>query len=707
MSFRVLSAKSLRNHNRSFHLSNNAGGGTANTPGPFITSGGSAKSSKSGRSFRRNTNTNNNVGGERSFRSNKIMPLIATQAAIPPGICPSVASNASGSVNGDCLSVHQDFFDTIQDEVNYLYEFKSKILQDEFIEFSHRHDHPQTSNNNASMGVNNVINNFGTSAKQHYGGIKAANQGWIGNVQTTVQKCWSGCCVSVRQIYTSLCKGNTFLFISLLLITCVLLPQAILILMNDFTHDYDSSKITDRSASPLHALLSVLTIVSIVTCAVSGWCLLYFYSLWDSLIHVINTHSYVITWLEASGFTFPNSNDIVRKGSIHSIKSVTSNNRNNVSLLGRSNSVSGMVAGSIRMLTSANSNKVEPMNSATNVMGGNTMGTVGLTTQASVSGMGAGMSTSPSAVIGASVGMNANGTTGGGTVSSTAASPPPLPKEFFPSIVCSFAKRINATTAQRSTRDICNCMFITCLQIYFICMFLRIVFDLNCNHYNHLSHSDNGTVDSVMVGEWIRELIMDMLGNNYCCSGGIYHSSTSASIAYSVSHTSGTYISSSGYHHFPQSFTPKTSFLSAYALILFLIPVIFFKGLPQTSMRCIWCNLLSTTGVFFIAICVSNCYAVIPTGLIWIAIAFFAVRDVQLRNMIIFLSTRNAKETMVSQSKALEESHANEMRHLIANVAHDLKTVSSFILAFLTPANSLCHFNSPWPLSQLVWTIFN
>jgi signal transduction histidine kinase len=84
--------------------------------------------------------------------------------------------------------------------------------------------------------------------------------------------------------------------------------------------------------------------------------------------------------------------------------------------------------------------------------------------------------------------------------------------------------------------------------------------------------------------------------------------------------------------------------------------------------------------VFGVVIGFSASYVVIPSGLIWIAIAYFAIRDFQLRNMIIFLSTRNVKESMVSQNKALEESHANEMRHLIANVAHDLKTVSLLMI---------------------------
>ena len=52
------------------------------------------------------------------------------------------------------------------------------------------------------------------------------------------------------------------------------------------------------------------------------------------------------------------------------------------------------------------------------------------------------------------------------------------------------------------------------------------------------------------------------------------------------------------------------------------------------------------------------------------------IRDVQLRNITIFFTQRRLKEALLENEKMQEANHANEMRSMIGNVAHDLKTVS-------------------------------
>ncbi len=56
------------------------------------------------------------------------------------------------------------------------------------------------------------------------------------------------------------------------------------------------------------------------------------------------------------------------------------------------------------------------------------------------------------------------------------------------------------------------------------------------------------------------------------------------------------------------------------------------------------------------------------------------VIDMQVRNIIVFLTTRKLKDMIRETERLAEQAHANEMRHMIANVAHDLKTVSQFNL---------------------------
>jgi signal transduction histidine kinase len=62
--------------------------------------------------------------------------------------------------------------------------------------------------------------------------------------------------------------------------------------------------------------------------------------------------------------------------------------------------------------------------------------------------------------------------------------------------------------------------------------------------------------------------------------------------------------------------------------------------------------------------------------LIWVIAAAIAIRNTQYRNVSIFFTNRKLKEIMLEKERIQEENHANEMRSLIANVAHDLKTVS-------------------------------
>ncbi len=188
--------------------------------------------------------------------------------------------------------------------------------------------------------------------------------------------------------------------------------------------------------------------------------------------------------------------------------------------------------------------------------------------------------------------------------------------------------------------DILNAVFMLLLQFFFVFEFLKLVFNLNC--FNSEEHLDK--VQS--YGSGVVYVMINMFGNDSC-------------------------VPDSDRAH-------KIGFLNAHSIQLFILPFIFFKGLPQTPFKLIWVNYIIAVITFFGAIISVSAYDSLPTGIIWMLITFFSIQDFQVRNMIIFLSTRNVKETMVSRDKAMEENHANEMRSLIANVAHDLKTVSNY-----------------------------
>ncbi len=210
-------------------------------------------------------------------------------------------------------------------------------------------------------------------------------------------------------------------------------------------------------------------------------------------------------------------------------------------------------------------------------------------------------------------------------------------------IHCNFYKtknESNPATTKARILDNLHSYFMLQLQLFFILEFLRIVLDMNCfanENVENKIHSQLSAFDFIIV---------HILGNDTC------YSSTQMDL--------------------------KVGFLNAHSLQLFILPFIFFKGLPQTPIKIIWINYILAVITFTTAIIIDSSYRTFPSGFIWMLLTFFAIRDFQVRNMIIFLSTRNVKETMVSKNKAMEENHANEMRSLIANVAHDLKTVSLF-----------------------------
>ncbi len=54
----------------------------------------------------------------------------------------------------------------------------------------------------------------------------------------------------------------------------------------------------------------------------------------------------------------------------------------------------------------------------------------------------------------------------------------------------------------------------------------------------------------------------------------------------------------------------------------------------------------------------------------------FFVFDIQIRNVVMFFTTIDLNQALKEVKRMEEENRKNEMRNMIANVAHDMKTVS-------------------------------
>ena len=112
-----------------------------------------------------------------------------------------------------------------------------------------------------------------------------------------------------------------------------------------------------------------------------------------------------------------------------------------------------------------------------------------------------------------------------------------------------------------------------------------------------------------------------------------------------------------------------------HAWLLIFLPFFLFISLPDVSIVCIW---------------IASCLNLIVIGFVasymqarhcWIVLIFYClavgclVIDTQVRKIQMFLLTKDLKDTLAENQRMADETHAQEMRHMIANVAHDLKTV--------------------------------
>jgi hypothetical protein len=121
-----------------------------------------------------------------------------------------------------------------------------------------------------------------------------------------------------------------------------------------------------------------------------------------------------------------------------------------------------------------------------------------------------------------------------------------------------------------------------------------------------------------------------------------------------------------------------------HAWILFFLPFYFFVALPDISIVCVWYAELFTVIVVFsmtIYIKAHHCWIVLVIFIISVTCLLI---DTEIRKLQTFLLTKDLKETLAENERMADENHANEMRHMIANVAHDLKTVSeNYFIVYL------------------------
>ena len=125
-------------------------------------------------------------------------------------------------------------------------------------------------------------------------------------------------------------------------------------------------------------------------------------------------------------------------------------------------------------------------------------------------------------------------------------------------------------------------------------------------------------------------------------------------------------------------YTPalKMNVISSNSVYVLLLPILFIIGLPEVPIQVIWMMHIFSISIYVACIIALNAAETIPVALVWIATAYMLIREFQVRNLIIFRTNRKLRQALVENHRITQESHAIEMRYLISNVAHDLKTVS-------------------------------
>lgn len=111
---------------------------------------------------------------------------------------------------------------------------------------------------------------------------------------------------------------------------------------------------------------------------------------------------------------------------------------------------------------------------------------------------------------------------------------------------------------------------------------------------------------------------------------------------------------------------------------LIIVPIIYLLILKERRFHIILCSYLFTFSAIFIMVLAYD-VSKLPFVLFWSVLGLLMLVQIHLQNIYNYFLKRQLIETLVDKEQKETENHAAEMRHMIANVAHDLKTpLSSF-----------------------------
>jgi len=115
-------------------------------------------------------------------------------------------------------------------------------------------------------------------------------------------------------------------------------------------------------------------------------------------------------------------------------------------------------------------------------------------------------------------------------------------------------------------------------------------------------------------------------------------------------------------------------------LIAFFVvdPVVFSVSLCESRLEWIIMWIIFTSAVMITVSLMYDSNYTFSIVLWTLGVVFFVI-ELHMQKLHLFLCQHNLKETLSENERTADEQYSTELRHMIGNVAHDLKTVSHLI----------------------------
>lgn len=111
-------------------------------------------------------------------------------------------------------------------------------------------------------------------------------------------------------------------------------------------------------------------------------------------------------------------------------------------------------------------------------------------------------------------------------------------------------------------------------------------------------------------------------------------------------------------------------------LMLMFVPVTFSVILRNTSMEMKLTSWVLTVILILSSSAFINFIPNLPYLFTYVMVSLFFIYETERQNRLIFFMANKYKTLLEENERLADESYANELRHMIGNLAHDLKTVT-------------------------------